>query len=64
MGLHRGNRATQHYAVDDYDGTEHRRLTRITLAGGIPVGVDGRPSTVVSGDAQYYSAVDSPARAA
>ncbi|WP_278262451.1 TauD/TfdA family dioxygenase [Nocardia sp. AG03] len=48
------NRATQHYAVDDYDGSEHRRLTRITLAGPVPVGVDGTPSTVISGDAQSY----------
>ncbi|MFF2084531.1 TauD/TfdA dioxygenase family protein [Nocardia sp. NPDC058176] len=48
------NRATQHYAVDDYDGSEHRRLTRITLAGEIPVGVDGSTSTVISGDAEPY----------
>ncbi|MFB7874444.1 TauD/TfdA dioxygenase family protein [Nocardia sp. NPDC056064] len=48
------NRATQHYAVDDYDGSEHRRLTRITLAGPVPVGVDGTPSTVIAGDAQSY----------
>ncbi|WP_327151238.1 TauD/TfdA dioxygenase family protein [Nocardia sp. NBC_01329] len=58
------NRATQHYAIDDYDGSEHRRLTRITLAGDIPVGVDGEQSTVISGDAEYYSAVDRSARAA
>ncbi|NUS43902.1 MAG: TauD/TfdA family dioxygenase [Mycobacteriaceae bacterium] len=49
------NRATQHYAVDDYDGAEHRRLTRITLAGDVPVGVDGRPSAVIAGDAGHYS---------
>ncbi|MGW5318582.1 TauD/TfdA dioxygenase family protein [Nocardia thailandica] len=48
------NRATQHYAVDDYDGSEHRRLTRITLAGPVPVGVDGTPSTVITGDAAAY----------
>ncbi|WP_336082697.1 TauD/TfdA dioxygenase family protein [Nocardia sp. SSK8] len=48
------NRATQHYAVDDYDGAEHRRLTRITLAGPVPVGVDGTPSTVLAGDAESY----------
>ncbi|MFE7721755.1 TauD/TfdA dioxygenase family protein [Nocardia rhizosphaerihabitans] len=51
------NRATQHYAVDDYDGSEHRRLTRITLAGKVPVGVDGRSSTVIAGDAEPYAAV-------
>ncbi|MBD0322615.1 MAG: taurine catabolism dioxygenase, partial [Aldersonia sp.] len=49
--------ATQHYAVDDYDGSEHRRLTRITLAGEIPVGVDGVPSTVIAGNAEAYSTV-------
>ncbi|PXX71217.1 taurine dioxygenase [Nocardia tenerifensis] len=52
------NHATQHYAVDDYDGAEHRRLTRITLAGAVPVGVDGTASTVIEGNAEYYSAVD------
>ncbi|WP_067568479.1 TauD/TfdA dioxygenase family protein [Nocardia acidivorans] len=49
------NRATQHYAIDDYDGSERRTLTRITLAGDIPVGVDGRASTVIAGDAGDYS---------
>ncbi|MFD6224081.1 TauD/TfdA dioxygenase family protein [Nocardia asteroides] len=49
------NRATQHYAVDDYDGAEHRRLTRITLAGAVPVGVDGSTSTVIAGDATPYA---------
>ncbi|MFF0544220.1 TauD/TfdA dioxygenase family protein [Nocardia thailandica] len=49
------NRATQHYAVDDYDGREHRRLTRITLAGPVPVGVDGATSTVIAGDAGAYA---------
>ncbi|WP_068270789.1 TauD/TfdA dioxygenase family protein [Aldersonia kunmingensis] len=58
------NLATQHYAVDDYDGSEHRRLTRITLAGAIPVGVDGAPSTVIAGNAESYSAVDSLSQAA
>ncbi|MFC6013868.1 TauD/TfdA dioxygenase family protein [Nocardia lasii] len=51
------NRATQHYAVDDYDG-QPRRLTRITLAGDIPVGVDGERSTVLTGDAEHYSIVE------
>ncbi len=58
------NLATQHYAIDDYDGAEHRRLTRITLAGDIPVGVDGRASTVIAGDAQAYSRVEPLPRAA
>ncbi|MGW6421656.1 TauD/TfdA dioxygenase family protein [Nocardia sp. NPDC055053] len=51
------NRATQHYAVDDYDGSEHRRLTRITLAGKVPIGVDGRSSTVIAGAAEPYATV-------
>ncbi|MFC9659836.1 TauD/TfdA dioxygenase family protein [Nocardia sp. NPDC127606] len=50
------NRATQHYAIDDYDGTEHRRLTRITLGGPVPVGVDGTASVVIAGDAEPYTA--------
>ncbi|WP_316574897.1 TauD/TfdA dioxygenase family protein [Nocardia canadensis] len=57
------NRATQHYAVDDYDGSEHRRLTRITLAGAVPVGVDGTTSTVIAGDAADYASAP-PKRAA
>lgn len=40
------NRATQHYAVDDY-GDRHRVMRRVTLAGDIPVGVDGRDSRVL-----------------
>ncbi len=58
------NRATQHYAIDDYDGAEHRKLTRITLAGDIPVGVDGSSSTIIAGNAEHYSIVDEVARAA
>ncbi|WP_459547760.1 TauD/TfdA dioxygenase family protein [Nocardia sp. X0981] len=57
------NRATQHYAVNDYDNRP-RRLTRITLAGDIPVGVDGRPSTVLTGNAEHYSVVEQPRRLA
>ncbi len=40
------NRATQHYAVNDY-GDEHRVMRRVTLAGEVPVGVDGRRSRTV-----------------
>lgn len=58
------NRATQHYAIDDYDGAEHRKLTRITLAGDIPVGVDGSASTVLTGNAEHYSIVEELPRAA
>ena len=49
------NRATQHYAIFDY-GTEHRRGERVTVAGPAPVGVDGRPSVPVRGDAAAYYA--------
>ena len=41
------NRATQHYAVDDY-GDQHRVMRRVTLNGDVPVSVDGRPSRVIS----------------
>jgi alpha-ketoglutarate-dependent sulfate ester dioxygenase len=54
------NRATQHYAVADYDD-QYRRLSRVTLAGDIPAGVDGARSRVIAGDASHYSEVVSPA---
>ncbi len=50
------NRATQHYAVADYDD-QARLLHRITLAGDVPVGIDGSVSTVRKGDASHYSPV-------
>lgn len=53
------NRATQHYAVSDYDD-QFRRLSRVTLAGDVPVDVRGRPSRSVAGDASGYSAVVDP----
>ena len=37
------NRATQHVAVYDY-GDAHRRGERVTVAGPVPVGPDGRAS--------------------
>jgi alpha-ketoglutarate-dependent taurine dioxygenase len=53
------NRATQHYAVADYDD-QYRRLSRITLAGDVPVDVYGRHSRVIAGDASGYSDVVTP----
>jgi len=49
------NRSTQHYATFDY-GTEHRQVQRVTTVGEVPVGLDGRPSTALSGDADFYNA--------
>jgi alpha-ketoglutarate-dependent taurine dioxygenase len=49
------NRATQHYAIFDY-GDAHRRGERVTVAGPVPVGVDGRPSLSLRGDASAYYA--------
>jgi alpha-ketoglutarate-dependent sulfate ester dioxygenase len=39
------NRATQHYAINDY-GDQKRVVRRVTLAGDVPVSVDGRNSRV------------------
>jgi taurine dioxygenase len=50
------NRATQHYAVNDY-GDAERVMQRITVAGGIPVGIDGRPSVSIRGDASAFSTI-------
>jgi alpha-ketoglutarate-dependent taurine dioxygenase len=41
------NRATQHYAVDDY-GDQHRVVRRVTVDGDAPVSVDGRRSVLRS----------------
>ena len=48
------NRATQHYAVADYDD-EPRLLHRITVAGSVPVGINGDTAVVRKGDASHYS---------
>jgi taurine dioxygenase len=39
------NRATQHYAINDY-GDAHRVMRRITVSGDAPVAVDGQRSRV------------------
>jgi taurine dioxygenase len=51
------NRATQHYAVADFD-THPREMRRITVAGDVPVGIDGRRSVVIKGDAGGFSDID------
>jgi taurine dioxygenase len=48
------NRITQHYAVDNYDDRP-RRLNRVTVAGDVPVGIDGTPSHSIEGDASHYT---------
>ncbi|MBW8822355.1 MAG: TauD/TfdA family dioxygenase [Streptomyces sp.] len=53
---HRWSRITQHYAVDNYDGLP-RRLHRVTVAGDVPVGIEGKESYSIEGDASHYTAV-------
>ncbi len=50
------NRATQHYAVADYDDLP-RLLHRITVAGPVPVGIRGDSSVPRTGDASFYSSL-------
>ena len=47
------NRATQHYAIADY-GDQRRRMQRVTTAGIPAVGLDGRKSRSLQGDAGRY----------
>jgi alpha-ketoglutarate-dependent sulfate ester dioxygenase len=47
------NRSTQHYAIADY-GKQRRRMQRVTTAGAPVVGLDGRMSVALQGDATAY----------
>lgn len=54
------NRATQHRAINDY-GDQHRVVRRVTLAGDIPVGVNGQQSQLKRGQrAQIQSDAGQP----
>ena len=48
------NRATQHYAIDDY-GNQPRRVQRVTIVGDVPVGIDGKHSEAIKGDSSNYN---------
>lgn len=47
------NRSTQHYAIADY-GDQPRRVQRVTIAGDIPLSIQGERGEVVQGDASRY----------
>lgn len=49
------NRTVQHTAVDDLDDYQGRTLRRVTIAGPLPTGVDGRRSRVLRGDSSTYT---------
>lgn len=48
------NRATQHYAIYDYDN-QPRRVQRVTIAGDLPVSIDGKHSEAIKGDSSTYN---------
>lgn len=48
------NRATQHRAIADF-GLQHRHLRRATIAGDVPVGIDGRPSRAIKPEPQPHA---------
>jgi taurine dioxygenase len=48
------NRATQHYAIDDF-GSQPRRVQRVTLVGDLPKSADGKHSEAIKGDSSTYT---------
>jgi alpha-ketoglutarate-dependent sulfate ester dioxygenase len=48
------NRATQHYAIDDY-GDLPRTMHRVTVSGDRAVSVDGQASRAITGDSAAYA---------
>jgi alpha-ketoglutarate-dependent sulfate ester dioxygenase len=48
------NRATQHYAIDDY-GDLPRTMHRVTVSGDRAVSVDGQVSRAIAGDSATYA---------
>jgi len=53
------NRVTQHYAIADY-GNHARRVQRVTIAGDIPVNIEGKPSVVIKGDSSEFTQYNTP----
>lgn len=45
-------------AMWDNRATQPRELRRITVAGDVPVSIDGQPSIVRSGNADHSSSID------
>lgn len=50
------NRITQHYAPSNYDD-QPRKLNRVTIAGDVPVAIDGTESQAIEGDSSHYSVI-------
>jgi taurine dioxygenase len=48
------NRATQHYALADYDD-QPRHVQRVTIVGDTPVGINGKQSQAIKGDSSTYN---------
>jgi alpha-ketoglutarate-dependent taurine dioxygenase len=51
------NRATQHYAVADFDD-QFREVRRVTVAGDVPRSIDGRHSVAIEGNADSFSTIE------